>query len=200
MTKPTIEELLFRSAPSSIADDPSVRTQVDTVIARSRSRARSRRPRKKVLILALPLLFAPVAALGLSGSVEERMAPDYVMPIVYTTDTGRSMQCSIEFFNEEVLWIETNTAAEDYLRTQDWTGIGQRIYDLALDRLAANDPATNQPNEWPAGVINQPTSAQRDQQAWVLAENRLITDHIVAGTDANVGFGSQTDCTPAELH
>jgi hypothetical protein len=203
MTKPTIEEVLARSAPPSVADVPGVRTQLRRVAMESRALARGSRPRKRVLTLAIPLLFAPVAAFGLAGGLEPRLIPDYVMPISYVTDTGRTVECSIEFYTDESPGAVSNDVVDDNLRTSDWTGIGQRIYDLALDRLAADDPQTNQPSENAAGVITPPTQGQRDQQAWSLAQNQLVTDQIVPralSADESRAFGVNTDCTPAELH
>lgn len=199
MTPHTLDELLARSAPPSVADDPGIAMQLRGVVSRSRSVARASRWRRRTLSIAVPVLVAPVAVFGLTGGIDERLVPDSTIPISYTTDTGHTVQCSIDFYNPEVLYVETDTQVEEFVSAQNWSGVGQRLYDLAVERLNANDPATWHPNEWPAGVINQPTPEQRDQQAWVLALDLLIVEPISANTPASNGWGMSTDCTPAEL-
>lgn len=199
MTPHTLDELVARSAPPSIADDPGVAVQLRGVVSRSRSVAKASRWRRRALSIAVPVLVAPVAVFGLTGGMDERLVPDSTIPIFYTTDTGRTVECSIDFYNPEVLYVETDTHVEDFVNAQDWTGVGQRLYNLAVERLAANDPATWQPNEWPTGVINQPTPEQRDQQAWVLAVDVLIVEPISANTPASNSWGMSTDCTPVKL-
>jgi hypothetical protein len=120
--------------------------------------------------------------------------PDFTIPITYTTDTGRTINCSIDFSNGETRWVETEFGAVNYLRAQDWTGLGQRIYDEALARVAAGDPELSKPGE-DGDVPDQKTV---EAYAWTHAETDL-TIGTVPREVMGAGFGSYSHC-PRELH
>lgn len=178
MTEPTIDELLTRSAPSSRISEPGIQVQLHNVVAQSRESARSKLRRTRFRWALAPVIVAPAIALATTAGTEARMVPDFTIPVTYTTDTGRTLSCSIDLFNGELGYVEVSTAAVDHLRAQDWTGIGQRIYDTALDYEAAGDWAP-----------------------WSSAETELVQatvpEHLL--TAATGGLGSDSDCT-GELH
>ncbi|WP_204533952.1 hypothetical protein [Arthrobacter tumbae] len=114
----------------------------------------------------------------LTGSTDDRPVPDFTIPVSYTTDTGRELSCSIDLYNGEMNNVVTSTAAVDYLRAQNWSGIGQRIYDKALVYESAGDP-----------------------NAWVSAEIDLTAGQLPDGVlkQGDGGLGSSSDCS-GELH
>jgi hypothetical protein len=57
---------------------------------------------------------------------EPRVVPDLTIRASYATDTGNALSCSIDLFNAEVDYVETPTPAVEFLRAQDWTGVGTR--------------------------------------------------------------------------
>ncbi|WP_243075536.1 hypothetical protein [Microbacterium sp. SS28] len=178
MSEPMIDDLLARSAPPSRAWEPGVQARLDALVVEARGRARATRRRKTLAWAMTPLALAPALALATTGGTDPRMVPDLVIPVTYTTDTGRTVSCSLEFFNGELDYVEVSTAAVDHLRTLDWTGIGQRLYDTALRYEAAGD-------SFP----------------WSSAENDLITATIPGEllTADTGGMGGDSDCT-GELH
>lgn len=55
------------------------------------------------------------------------MVPDFSIPVNYTTDTGTAVSCSIDLFNMEINYVELTTPEVEYLRAQDWTGVGTHL-------------------------------------------------------------------------
>ena len=198
MTKPTIEDLLSHSAPPTRTLEAGLRSTIRDLSAESRETARAaRRPRSRLRWLITPVVLVPAIALGTTAGTEPRQIPDFTIPVLYTTDTGKEVSCSIDLFNGEIDYVETNTTAIDYFRVQDWTGIGQRIYDAAL--VYENDSA------WLASEMNSDgpdlPQATIHWRAWVSAEDDLVRAQLPDGALApgDGGYGSDTDCT-GELH
>lgn len=179
MTKQSIDDLLSQSAPPARKSEPGVQYALRRVAMESRERASATRPaRSRLWWLAAPAVALPMIVISTTGSTDDRPAPDFTIPVSYTTDTGRELSCSIDLYNGEMNNVVTNTAAVDYFRTQDWSGIGQRIYDAALAYERADHP-----------------------NAWVTAEHDLTIDQLPAGAviPGDGGVGSNSDCT-GELH
>ncbi len=175
----TFEELLKISAPRTASGEPAVQMELDAVVAKSRAQARSQIRRRLGLgSLAIPALLVPVIALSTTGGTNVRQVPDFSIPISYTTDAGKSVSCTVEFFNGETNYVDTNTAALRYLRTQNWSGVGQKIYDLALTY---------------EGDANA-----KGYSAWSRAEAELIGKTVPASTlrPGDGGFGTNdSDCS-----
>ena len=153
---------------------------------------RTRRSKKRLLWIAAPVVVLPALAFGLTAGVEARSVPDFTIPITYTTDTGRTISCSIDYFNDETNYAETDFGAVDYLRTQDWTGIGQRIYDNALARVTAGDPFLSDP------VSGSPDKTIQEGIAWTSAQLDLI-DRTIPISAMTTGYGGEDHCS-RELH
>lgn len=176
MNEKTIDDLLTRSAPPRRALEPRIQAQLHALILRSRAQARATKRRTVLRWAMAPLIVAPAIALATTAGTEPRMVPDFTIPVTYTTDTGHTLSCSIDFFNGEIDYVEASTAAVDHLRAQDWTGIGQRLYDTALSYEAAGDA-------W----------------AWNSAMSDLFIATLPEGIDSTGGLGMNSDCT-GELH
>ena len=176
-----LDDLLKGSAPARRASEPNVKTQVDSLVVSTRAKAATGRRRLGLIWAAIPVLLVPGIAFATTAGTEPRMVPDYTIPISYTTDTGTAVSCTLEFFNGEIDYRETNTAQVDYLRAQDWTGIGQRIYDRALQE--------------------EPAATAGGYSAWGFAADELVTKTVPlsAFRPGDGGLGGNSDCT-GQLH
>lgn len=173
----SIDDLLRASAPHRVSTDQVVAAEVDRVGIAARIHASRRRQIRRLSWVAIPVLALPGIALASTAGTDPRMIPDFEIPISYVTDTGRHVSCSIELFDGELDYVETNTKAVDFIAAQNWDGVGQKIYDEAVKRDVAGDFAPF------FGAAN---------------------DLIFAGADAYIlpgdgGVGADTDCT-GELH
>lgn len=133
MSKPTVDELLMTSRPRSFAEDAQVRQQIADLVAKTHAAdAAGRAPRRRRrLLIAIPVVGFGALALTAGALVVTTMTPAVTIPISYTTDTGRTVTCSVEAGGGSILDPQS-TAIGDYLRSQDWSGIGQRVYDRAI--------------------------------------------------------------------
>lgn len=189
MDDTALDTLLTRSAPPTPTAHPAVDAGVHAMIREADVAARpARRVRRALWIAAIPAV--PALALGLTAGIDDRLAPDLIIPISYTTDTGVQINCSVFRFNGEIGYVETSFAGVDYLRAQDWTGIGQRIYaealvqEATLRQQAAVDPAAVD-----LSVV--------ERSAWSIAEDDLV-DKTVPTKDGD-HWGGDSDCT-GQLH
>ncbi|GAA2172109.1 hypothetical protein GCM10009846_08740 [Agrococcus versicolor] len=133
MDDASITRLLRSSAPTTVAADAAVRIEIDRMAERARAVAHGRRrARRRVAIVALPALAIIPGALVFTGGTDVRQVPDLTIPMTYVTDTGTSIACEVDLFNGETDYVETNLEAVAYFAAQDWSGVGQRVYDLAL--------------------------------------------------------------------
>jgi len=104
------------------------------------------------------------------------MVPDFEIPISYVTDTGKEISCTLEFFNGELNYVETNFKAVEFVAAQNWEGVGQKIYERALEREAAG--------------LFAPWFGAEDDVILAGADDDLLTDG---------GLGRDSDCT-GQLH
>ena len=203
MDDTTLDDLLTTSAPPRRSRDPRVASELQRVVAESRALA-GKRPtsprraphrRRRLWWLAVPVLGIPVIGLVTTASTEPRLVPDFTIPIAYTTDTGKQIACSIDFYNGEIDYREQSLTAVAWLEAQDWTGVGQRVYDVALGY--ENDPA------WLGSELNSdhPTDAATIQhRAFLTAQEDVmfaaLHDQVMTDGDH---YGADSDCT-GELH
>jgi hypothetical protein len=198
MMKPTIDELIARSAPPTGAESLRVQAMIRALAEESRAAVKSspRSPGRRLWWLVAPLLAVPAIAFATTAGTEPRMVPDFSIPVNYTTDTGTAVSCSIDLFNMEINYVELTTPEVEYLRAQDWTGVGQRIYDAALAH--EGDRAW-----WQAATVGWPGGATSDDVqlvAWQHAVDENIFDLIPDGiTPTGTGYGVTDQCT-GELH
>lgn len=173
----SMDDQLRASAPHRVSTDGMVAAEIDRVGIAARVHAARRRRVRRLSWVAVPMLALPGIALASTAGTDPRMIPDFEIPISYVTDTGHEVSCTIELFNGELDYVETNTKAVEYIAAQNWDGVGQKIYEQALEREAN-------------GLFSP----------WFGAAD----DIILAGVDGHIlpgdgGLGRDTDCT-GQLH
>lgn len=135
----SIDDLLRASAPQRVSTDALFAGEVARVSVAARAHAARRRRVRRLSWVAVPVLALPGLALASTAGTDPRMVPDFEIPVSYVTDTGREVSCTFELFNGEINYVETNTKAVDFIASQNWDGVGQKIYDEAVKREAAGD-------------------------------------------------------------
>jgi len=188
------DQMLRRSAPASVGDDPAVRAQLADIAADTRADANvGRRRRMRRIAWLAPVVLVPAMGIALTGGGDPRLTPDFTIPVTYTTGSGATVSCSVEFFNGEEHYVEVSFAGVAYLESQDWTGIGQRIHDEAVRLIDARDPVVFAPDDTTGG---EPGADVIEWRAWSLAESSLVEGSIPDGVmAAGDHFGSDSDCT-----
>lgn len=135
------------------------------------------------LVTTAGALIVPLA-LGING---QQVDIDALIPIHYTTETGVTVDCTYGIYVGDPA---DRTAADqelaDYLNTQDWSGIGEEIYDQAM----ANPFVPGPNDDWQ--VDNQQI---RDRFSFNRALNviyeRIPADLMTEG----MSTGATTNCT-----
>lgn len=192
MNDDDLNMMLRQSAPVAVSKNPRVAAELRNVADGSRKSGARTARRRLALGVLLPALLAPAAAVGLTAGVEARVVPDFSLPLEFTTKAGERVECSIDYFNGELAWVEVNSDAVDFLKAQDWTNIGQRIYDRAAELVASNDPDVLQ------GTIGidggAPDLTKQWSVAWAVAENELTVSLIPGELFQPAGLGSDNDC------
>ncbi len=99
--------------------------------AKSTARApRKRAPHRWVLVAGAGLVVGAAATAGAIYAAPS-FTPDVVIPIAYTTDTGREVQCTYSLAINAWDGVDASEATK-WVAEHDWTGIGQRGYDYAV--------------------------------------------------------------------
>lgn len=191
MSKPSLDEILRGSKEPSPGDNSRVRARVAEIVANAQVIATPRRRRGiRTSWVALPLVGMGILALtGGALVVDNALTPNVVVPISYTTDVGRTIECTISIEGGS-LFNPGSSALTDQLRNRDWTGVGQLMYERAVHLSEALSTTPG----------HDLTDVERDQWAWYSAESQLTTlsvpEHLVPEGDHAV---STSDCT-GELH
>jgi hypothetical protein len=207
MELPELDAELRASAPRKLSEDVTTRARLREMVASTRVDAAA----LKLKLRHRRLIFGiPAAALGIAlltaGSlvvVRDLMPQIETIPIVYTTDTGKTISChaTIDGGGDNAT---TTQEIADFVKSQDWDGVGQKIYDYAI----AHPWEPNPKDSWTdaAGKIHKGdppmTAAQRDNTSWDDAMSVYIPGPIPKGilatekgsTMVSWGWGSQ-DCT-----
>ncbi|MFB8190816.1 hypothetical protein ACFC14_15970 [Microbacterium sp. NPDC055988] len=107
--------------------------------------ARPPRRRRGLRIAATLGALLGVGVLGTAATVyiAPNFTPDAVIPITYVTDEGKTVECTFSLAVRS--WDGTNvTEAKEWIASHDWTGIGQRGYDLGeKNPTSVGDPAVD---------------------------------------------------------
>ncbi|WP_454173092.1 hypothetical protein [Microbacterium maritypicum] len=114
-------------------DSPELLDAMLERVARNAAEQHARPPRRRrgVRIAATLGALLGVGALATAAAVyiAPNFTPDAVIPISYVTDEGNTVECTYSL--AVTSWDGTNvTEAKDWIASHDWTGIGQRGYDL----------------------------------------------------------------------
>ncbi|MCC6271010.1 MAG: hypothetical protein IT190_07010 [Microbacteriaceae bacterium] len=192
-----LDTLLRHSAPAVVPEHSGIEATVLALVAETKVKARPVRRRRRALwVAAIPAV--PVLALGLTAGIQDRLAPDLTIPITYTTDTGVPVSCSVFVFNGEISWVEVSFTAVNYLSKQNWSGIGQRIYEQALIEEANLTRLADEGNlSVSLDGENPPTAAVIETMAWNIAEGKLIDSTVP--TKPGDHWGGDSDCS-GQLH
>lgn len=191
MNKPTVDELLTTSRPRSFSEDAQVRQQIADLVAKTHAAdaAQQAPRRRRKLLIAIPVIGFGALALTAGALVVTTMTPAVTIPISYTTDTGRTVACNVGVGGGSILDPQA-TAIGDYLRSQDWSGIGQKVYDRAITTPYVPGPD--------ADVDLAPEEI--DNMSWTDAMAALIPGTMPANLTADWTYtGWSSDCT-GDLH
>ena len=201
-----IIDILEESGRTSLSTDPRVRASLIALVADSRSTTAARTTRSRKGLLFVPI-FA-IGTLALTGGallVDSSLTPDIHIPLTYTTVLGVTYTCSIDI-DGGTLFVADSTAGANYLRAQDWTGVGQRIYDRAVQLRGAEQTADADGNYLfppPDSHLVVPTEvlAGGSPLTWVAAVHELTIQTVPAELVPSSDYTSQwqSDCTGALL-
>jgi hypothetical protein len=103
------------------------------------------------------------------------------IPIYYETATGKTINCSIGIAFENQGNGTHAAALTAFVKNHDWTGIGQRIYQEAIDHPFVPGPSD--------GFETEPSQAVLDSFSFEKAQH-LIYDEIPAAPEGTSGGGT----------
>ncbi|WP_431867248.1 hypothetical protein [Microbacterium paraoxydans] len=108
--------------------------------AEKHARPPHRRPGVRIAVVVGALLGVGVLATAAAVYVAPNFTPDAVIPITYVTDEGTAVECTYSLAVSS--WDGTNvTEAKRWIASHDWTGVGQRGYDLGEQHpISVGDP------------------------------------------------------------
>jgi hypothetical protein len=192
MLNRNFDDLLAEGKGDSLIEDSRVRELVAELVANSEVAAGASRQRRRLrnAVIALPAAaFAGLALTAGAVGVDNTLTPDVTILVAYTTDGGRQVDCAI-YIEGGSLLDPGSTVIGDYLEKKDWSGVGQKMYDRAVQISEALSQSKSGPL----------SDADRDQWAWYTAEDQLTvrsvpSDMLVKGEHAV----SISTCT-GELH
>lgn len=115
------------------AESPEILGAMLERLARDAAEQDTRPPRRRrgIRIAAAVAALLGVGALATAATVyiAPNFTPDVVIPISYVTDEGKTVECTYSL--AVTAWDGTNvTEAKEWIASHDWTGVGQRGYDL----------------------------------------------------------------------
>lgn len=163
--------------------------------ATSMANARAQLPWWKRRRNVLPLAFVGVAALT-GGAVlvplglwinSDRVDLDAEIPIRYRTDSGIDVSCRYGiYFGEPASRTEADERLSQFVKSHDWTGVGQRIYERAI----ANPFVPGPDDDWEVD-----TQEVRDSFAFSDALSVVIWEEIPAAlTQGSISSAGTSDC------
>jgi len=162
------------------AESPEILDAMLERDARNAAERHARPPRRRrggrIAAAVGALLGVGAIATAAAVYIAPNFTPDVVIPISYVTDEGRTVECTYSLGVRS--WDGTDvTEAKEWISSHDWTGIGQRGYDLGeknpislgdadvdpkltqedLDRLTVSTGIVNAiGNEVPFELLNAP--------------------------------------------
>lgn len=192
MGKPTVDDVLVGSKsepPTSIA----LNAALDSLVVKTRSASDAQRSKARRRNLWLVPTVAAGALALTAGAVlfTPNFDPDVRIPIEYVTDTDVTVSCTYALRVGSVIGGE-NPELREWVLAQDWTGVGQRIYDDAIAHPFVPTEDTPAEDGWTTELV--------DSVSWFDAMDRQIIGQIPADL---TGFGDEisggSDCT-GQLH
>lgn len=147
----------------------------------------------------IPLSIAGVVALTGAAVViplnswvdHQRVDLDVEIPIVYVTDSGVEVSCRYGiYFGRPAARSDADENLAEFVRNHDWTGIGQRIYDRAIDNPFTPGPGDDWEND---------SQELRDQASFIHATD-LILEEIPNELQETMNVSSATMDCKGQLH
>ncbi|GAB3631674.1 hypothetical protein GCM10027421_10270 [Microbacterium shaanxiense] len=188
MSKPSVDELLRGSAKSY---EPSIATRaaLESLADASREEAvHSRAKRRRRNLWLIPGAVVAAGALTAGAAVfAPYFDPDVRIPIEYVTDTGVEVTCTYALRVGSVVGGE-NPKLREWLTSQDWSGVGQRIYEDAV----ANPfiPGEDDEGEWTPEIVDSVSFFNAVGRQTDVPDGLVVFGDEIAGT---------SDCT-GQLH
>lgn len=173
----------------SWADSPelldAMLERIATTAADEHARPRRRRRGARIAAVAGALLGVGVLATAATVFVAPNFTPDVVIPISYVTEQGTPVECTYSLAISS--WEGTNvTEAKEWISSHDWTGIGQRGYDLGQ----ANPVNVGDPD-----VDPELTQEDLDRVTVSTGISTVVVDEIPAELLDGVGVGTSGTST-----
>ena len=190
------DSMLAQADPARQHSDalPLVSSLAASITTEDRAVRTSRWSRWKTSPLAIPAvvggMFALTAAavIPLSLSINgQEVEVDATIPIVYTTDSGVKISCEVGIYvGDPRTRTSADEAVADFLANEDWTGIGQEIYEEAI----ANPFVPTSEDGW---LVD--TQELRDKTSFIHATHLIdarIPSHLL---EDGMSSGGTTTCT-----
>ncbi|WP_243227840.1 hypothetical protein [Microbacterium sp. CIAB417] len=202
MTHDTERELASADPLAGRADDalaPLLHGMISDARAASTDAPASRRRwwrRRRILLpfglAGAAILTGAVWLLPLGLSVNGTPVDlDVVIPITYTTDTGITVSCRYGIYFGEP---ENRTAVDErlvaFVKSHDWSGIGQRIYDQAVAHPFVPGPDSD---------LQVDTPEVRDSFSFSQAQDLIWQEIPAALREPGSSAGATSDCA-GRLH
>ena len=200
MNPTELDERLRASAPEGLSEDATAREAALELVAATRVDAlqlgHTRLRRRLVLGIPAAALAIGLLTAGSVVAVQNLMPKIITIPVSYTTDTGKTISCQVTIEGDGDNAADTAAIAE-YVRSKDWTGLGQRVYDYAL----AHPWKPNPGDAWEDanGTMHKGdppmTAAERDNTTWDDALSVFVFAPLPKGlTDGDYGSGWGSTC------
>lgn len=188
MSKPGVDELL-RGSMKSYEPSIATRAALESLVDASRAEAaRSRAMRRRRSFWLIPGAVVAAGALTAGAAVfAPYFDPDVRIPIEYVTDTGVEVTCTYALRVGSAVGGE-NQELREWLTSQDWSGVGQRIYDDAVANPFV--PGENDEGEWTAEIVDSMSFFDAMGRQTDAPEDIAVFGDTVTGT---------SDCT-GQLH
>lgn len=188
MRKPSVDELL-RGSTTSYEPSIATRAAVESLVDAARAEAvRSRAQRRRRSLWLIPGAVVVAGALTAGAAVfAPYFDPDVRIPIEYVTDTGVEVTCTYALRVGSVVDGE-NLELREWLTSQDWSGVGQRIYDDAVAHPFI--PGEDDEGEWTAELVDSVSFFDAMGRQTDVPDGLTAFGDVVAGT---------SDCT-GQLH
>ncbi len=205
MDESTFDALLTASAPAGATQGGGISTGIAVLGAETRRIADRRRRRLRLTLVPAAVVAVSLAGIGVVGAINAHNRPDFIIPITYTTDTGRVVHCEHDVWTPKVAGLEQGSTVADWFESQDWTGIGQEIYALATERIATHFPTLYDTAGDTLDHHGPVDNSERtiEQRAWNGAESKVIIDRFDAApgiaNTLNTAVVESSTCT-GEMH
>ncbi|WP_322410656.1 hypothetical protein [Microbacterium invictum] len=189
----SVDDRLSDSDPARELSDAALSPQVLAMWERAQSSPPVRSHRRRWRI-AIPVIVVGLVATGAAiafpipttmniGEQGTIVEPDARIPINYTTLTGTEVSCQYLVYLGDDVRTTRDSEVAAILGETDWTGIGQDIYDYAI-----NNPRGPVDGE----VWTNDSPEMRDTHSFILAVQPMFEGRLPADMQGDVGTWRMT--------